>query len=350
MRTQNPTNASDASNLLWATSLILFMSASCAVYTSFVVQSVLTSLRTRDTMVVLLTDNGIVSDNKTMERSLNAAQQALEASGDLALALAIACAIVGIGLIARIWKYWMRVAPVLCLFLIVGCCNKPDKLPDVAPSPKGVELDRVGKDLDVIDSRVAAAVTVAREANGAGKPAVVESELSIAQSYLPKADEGDVAFARQRSEKASPAEYEAQRKKAAEKQKALELEWANLEKQVAANKAALIARDTRIAELTAELDRVKKDAAANLWTMAGVAIAAIGALATAFASPRVGIPLIACGAAIGAFPFVVDSPFFTYIAAGTMGCLALLGLWLAWDWVRDRVKATRPIDTDKPQP
>ena len=325
------------------------MSASCAVYTSFVVQSVLTSLRSRDTMVVLLTDNGIVSDNKTLERNLNSAQQALEASGDLALALAIACAIVGIGLLARIWKNWMKVAPVACLCLLIGCTSKQDKLPEALPAPKAGELDRVGKDLDVIDSRVAAAVTVAREANGAGKPAVVESELSIAQSFLPKAEENDVAFARQRSEKATPAEYEAQRKKAAEKQRALELEWAGLEKQVAASKAAMTARDARIAELTAELDRAKKDAAANLWTMAGVAIAAIGALATAFASPRVGIPLIACGAAIGAFPFVVDSPFFTYIAAGSLGCLALLGLWLAWDWVRDRVKASRPIDTDKPQ-
>lgn len=301
-------------------------------------------------MVVLLTPGGIASDDKVMERNLNAAQQALEASGDLALALAIACGIVGIGLIARVWKNWMRVAPAACLIFLVGCASKTDKLPDALPAPKGVELDKVGKDLDVIDSRVAAAVTVAREANTAGKPAVVESELSIASSYLPKATEGDVAYARQRSEKASPAEYEAQRKKAAEKQKAIELEWANLEKQVAANKAALIARDARIAELTAELDRVKREHEASIWTMAGVAMAVLGGLATAFASPKVGVPLIACGGAIGAFPYVVDSPYFGYVVAASLSCLALLGLWLAWDWVRDRVKASRPIDTDKPQP
>ena len=326
------------------------MAASCAVYTSFVVQSVLTSLRSRDAMVVLLTPGGIASDDKVMERNLNAAQQALEESGDLALALAIACAIVAIGLVARLWKNWMKVAPVLCMFALIGCSTKPDKLPDAAPAPKGVELDKVGKDLDVIDSRVAAAVVVAREANTAGKPAVVESELSIASSYLPKAAENDVAFARQRSEKASPAEYEAQRKKAAEKQKALELEWAGLEKQVAASKAALVARDARIAELAAELDRVKREHEASLWTMAGVAMAVLGGLATAFASPKAGIPLIACGGAIGAFPYIVDSPYFGYVMAGSLGCLALLGLWLAWDWVRDRTKASQPIDTDKPQP
>jgi hypothetical protein len=290
-------------------------------------------------MVVLLTPGGIASDDKNLERNLNDAQRALETSGDLALALTIACVIVASGLITRVVKS-MRLPVVLLAVLLAGCSTKPDKLPDAAPAPKASGLDQVGKDLDVIDSRVAAAVTVAREANTAGKPAVVESELSIASSYLPRAAENDVAFARQRSEKASPAEYEAQRKKAAEKQKALEAEWAGLEKQVVANKAAIAARDARISELSAELDRVKKEASANLWTMAGVATAVLGALATALGRVKAGVSLIACGAAIGAFPFIIDSPYTTYIVAGTMGCFALLGIWLAWDWVRDRTRAT----------
>ena len=315
------------------------MAASCAAYTSYVVQSVLESLQSRDAMVVLLTPNGIASDDKNLERNLNDAQRALEISGDLALALTIACAIVASGLITRVVKS-MRLPVVLLAVLLAGCSTKPDKLPDAAPAPKASELDQVGKDLDVIDSRVAAAVTVAREANTAGKPAVVESELSIASSYLPRAAENDVAFARQRSEKASPAEYEAQRKKAVEKQKALEAEWAGLEKQVVANKAAIAARDARISELSAELDRVKKEASANLWTMAGVATAVLGALATALGRVKAGVSLIACGAAIGAFPFIIDSPYTTYIVAGTTGCFALLGIWLAWDWVRDRTRAT----------
>ena len=53
-----------------------------------------------------------------------------------------------------------------------------------------------------------------------------------------------------------------------------------------ADKAALAARDKRIADLTAEVERVKKDAAANLWTLAGVGIAVVGAISTAFAGPR----------------------------------------------------------------
>ena len=231
----------------------------------------------------------------------------------------------------------MRLLLAVIALLVAGCKTTPPSLPDAVPAPKGIDLDKVGSQLDVIDSRVAAAVIVAREANTAGKPAVVDSELSVAQSFLPKPSEGDVAFARQRSEKATPAEYEAQRKKAAEKQAEAEKAWSVLSKQVEDNKAALAARDKRIEELTAEVDRVKKDASANLWTLAGVGIAVVGAIATAFVGPKVGIPLLACGAAIGAFPFVVDSPYFTYIAAGTLAAAAALGLWLLWDKVRDKV-------------
>ena len=319
------------------------MAASCAAYTSYVVQSVLDSLKSTDAMVVLLTDSGVASDDKKLEANLNAAQRALETSADLSLALTIACVIVATGLVARVIKS-MRFVILILMLPLVGCSifNKPAPLPDATPAPKGIDLGKVGTQLDVIDSRVAAAVVVAREANTAGKPAVVESELSVASSFLPAPSEGDVAFARQRSEKATPAEYEAQRKKAAEKQKAAEKAWSDLEGQVEANKAALAARDKRIADLTAEIDRVKKDAAANLWTLAGVGVAVIGALATAFSSPKVGIPLVLCGAAIGAFPFVMDSPFMPWVIGGTAGCLCLLLLWFAFDWVRDRVKERTP--------
>ena len=226
---------------------------------------------------------------------------------------------------------------IAALLALTGCRTSQEKLPDAVPAPKGIDLDKVGTQLDVIDSRVAAAVIVAREANTAGKPAVVDSELSVAQSFLPKPSEGDVAFARQRSEKATPAEYEAQRKKAAEKQAEAEKAWSVLSKQVEDNKTAIAAKDKRIAELTTEVERVKKDAAANLWTMAGVGIAVVGALATAFTGPRIGVPLLACGAAIGAFPFVVDSPYFDAITLSTVAVAAALGLWVLGDKARDTV-------------
>jgi len=170
---------------------------------------------------------------------------------------------------------------VIAVLALAGCSlfgpKKPDALPAAIPAAKAPDLSAVGSTLDVIDSRVAAAVTVAREANTAGKPAVVESELSVASSFLPSPTEGDLAYARQRSEKATPAEYEKQRAKAAEKQKAAEQAWQTLEAQVAASKAALAARDKRIEELTAEVDRIKKDAMSQTWTLVGAGLAVIGA-------------------------------------------------------------------------
>jgi hypothetical protein len=239
----------------------------------------------------------------------------------------------------------MRLLLVIALVALAGCKSKPAaELPPAVPAPKAVGLDTVGTKLDVIDSRVAAAVTVAREANNAGKPAVVESELSVAGSFLPKPTEGDLAFARQRSEKATPAEYERQRLKAAEKQKAAEAAWADLEKQVAANKAALAARDARIAELAAEVERVKKDASAQTWTLVGAGLAVTGALCVAFLGPRIGLPLLLCGAFCGSVPFIIDSPWFEYAAGATLVISCGLGLWWLADKVRDSVNKTPPAD------
>jgi hypothetical protein len=234
----------------------------------------------------------------------------------------------------------VRLLLVIALVALAGCKStpKPAELPPAVATPKEVALTSVGSTLDVIDSRVAAAVAVAREANTAGKPAVVESELSVAGSFLPKATEGDLAYARQRSEKASPADYERQRTKAAEKQKAAEAAWADLEKQVAANKAALAARDARIVELQAEVERVKSEASKNIWTLLGAGLFAVGALTTAFLGPRLGVPLLACAALAGSVPFIYDSPAFMWVAIGTAAIASGLCLWWLWDKVSDAVQ------------
>jgi hypothetical protein len=169
----------------------------------------------------------------------------------------------------------------------------------------------------------------------------VESELSVAASFLPKPTPQDTAYARQRSEKASPADYERQRTKAAEKQKLAEAAWADLEKQVAANKAALAARDKRIEELTQEVVRVKQEASNNIWTLVGAGLAVVGALTTAFMGPRIGLPLLLCGAFCGSVPFIIDSPWFEYAAGATLVISCGLGLWWLADKVRDSVNKPR---------
>jgi len=240
----------------------------------------------------------------------------------------------------------MRLLLAIAVLALAGCKSTPKaELPPAVATPKEVALTSVGSTLDVIDSRVAAAVTVAREANTAGKPAVVESELSVAGSFLPKPTEGDLAYARQRSEKATPADYERQRMKAAEKQKAAEAAWADLEKQVAANKAALAARDARIVELQKEVERVKAEASKNIWTLLGAGLFAVGALTTAFLGPRLGVPLLACAALAGSVPFIYDSPAFMWVAIGTAAIASGLSLWWLADKINDAVQDKKDDET-----
>jgi hypothetical protein len=235
----------------------------------------------------------------------------------------------------------------LASLLLVGCSSggSPElpKQPD-APTEAGI-VATVGKDIDKVDGRVAAAVQVAKE--NSDKPAVVKAETGVALSYLPVPSEGDLAFARQRATKMdakSYAEAEAYGKQLLAK---VESEWAKLESQQKEAKRVSDLKDARIVELTKEIDRVRNDAAANLWTMAGVAVAVLGAVATAFASPKVGVSLLACGAAIGAFPFVIESEYFTWIAGGFLLVCAALGVWVVWDKARDQVNQSEPPEEPK---
>ena len=227
----------------------------------------------------------------------------------------------------------MRSLLVIAL-LMAGCATSKAPLPVQPDAPtKESVVTTLGKDLDKTDHRVASAL-VAIERN-ADKPKVVVAESRLAQSYLPAPPEGDIAYAMARATKADPIDYKKPMEFGRKLATAVTLAWDKLE---ADQKRALEIsqlKDARIVELTAEVERVKKDAAANLWTMAAVGTAVLGALAMAFAGPRIGISLLASAAAIGAFPFVVDSEYFTYIAGGTLALAACLGLWYIWDKVRD---------------
>jgi hypothetical protein len=224
---------------------------------------------------------------------------------------------------------------VIALLAVTGCRTSAPVIPPQpeAPTQPGIIAD-LGKKWDVADQKVAAAVTVARE--NADKPEVVKAETGVALSFLPKPEEAELALARQRT-KGDQKEYATTMAFGQKLLAQLDADFDKVEKANAEAKRVSDLKDARIVALVAEVERVKKDAAANLWTLAGVAVAVIGAIATAFVGPKVGIPLLACGAAIGAFPFVVDSPYFAYIAASSLAIVAALGIWYLWDKVRDKV-------------
>jgi hypothetical protein len=229
------------------------------------------------------------------------------------------------------------VLPVVLLAL-AGCSSKPE-LPVQPNAPtKPDAVTTLGKDLDKTDHRVASAL-VAIERN-ADKPKVVVAESRLAQSYLPPPPPADVAFAEARAAKGSEIDYAKQMAFGRKLATAVNKAWDKLEEDQAEAKRVSDLKDKKIAELTEKIEQGKKD----IWTMAGVALAVIGGAVTALVGPRTGIPLLMCGGAIGAFPFVVDSPYFNYIAGGSLAVGCGLLLYLLWDYVRDKANETSPKD------
>ena len=232
------------------------------------------------------------------------------------------------------------------LALTTGCSmfSKPQaeipKQPDAPTQPDIVST--VGKDIDKVDGRVAAAVAVARE--NAEKPEVVKAETGVALSYLPTPSEADVAFARQRAGKADQKDYKAAEEYGKKLLAKINADWASMEAQQKEAKRVSDLKDARIKELQAEIERVKKDHAEQTWTWVGAGLAVIGALTTAFMGPKIGLPLLLCGAFCGAVPFIIDSPYFEYIAGGTLLVSSGLGLWWLADKVRDSVN--KPTNND----
>jgi hypothetical protein len=230
----------------------------------------------------------------------------------------------------------------LCL---TGCATSPDPLPKQpdAPTSQAV-VTTLGKDLDKTDHRVGAAL-VAIERN-ADKPKVVVAESRLAQSYLPPVPENDVAFSMARAAKGSEVDYAKQMAFGRQLAAAVTVAWDRLEKDQAEAKRVSGLKDARIVELTAEVERVKKDMASQTWTWIGGALAVAGALCTAFLGPRLGLPLIGCGMLCGAVPFIIESEFFAIIVGTTLAASAVLLLWVLWDKARDQVNA-KPYEPPK---
>jgi hypothetical protein len=243
----------------------------------------------------------------------------------------------------------MRLLLVIAWVALAGCkSSKPldaplPKQPDAPTKPDVVAT--LGKDLDKTDHRVGAAL-VAIERN-ADKPKVVVAESRLAQSYLPPPPPADIAFAEARAAKGSEIDYAKQMAFGRQLATAVNKAWEKLEADQSEAKRVSDLKDARIKELQTEIERVKKDAMSQTWTLVGAGLAVVGALTTAFLGPKIGLPLLLCGAFCGAVPFIIDSPYFEYAAGGTLIIAAGLGLWWLADKVRDSVRSN---DHDKTPP
>ena len=231
---------------------------------------------------------------------------------------------------------------------MAGCSTSsqaPLPLQPDAPTSEAV-VTTLGKEWDKADQKVAASVTIVKE--NADRPEIVRGETTVALSFLPPPSPEELALARQRA--ANPADQKAYGDAVAYGKKLLakiDADWAKVQ---ADQKEALRVsqlKDARIKELTAEVERVKQEASANLWTMAGVGCALLGALSMVWAGPKVGIPLLLSGAAIGAFPVIADSEWFSLTVITAIGLALCLGLWYLWDKIKDA--NNKPDEQPPPQ-
>jgi hypothetical protein len=187
----------------------------------------------------------------------------------------------------------------ILILVFLSACSSQEP---VASSP-GAPLEAIGEKQDKIDGRVAAAVVVAGEANDAGKPKVVKAELGIASAYLPKPSEADVAFARQRADRADVKQYEKEIQYAKKINDELTKVWAEAEKQKRLNEDNTRRLEAKVKELQDNQDK-------NWYTMAAMVcfgVALVMALMKQFM--RAGIASM-FGVFIGSFPRLMDTPWF----------------------------------------
>ena len=241
----------------------------------------------------------------------------------------------------------MRSLLAVISLLMAGCSTSPDPLllkqPDAPTSEAAVTT--LGKEWDKADQKVAASITIARE--NADKPAVVRGETTVALSFLPPASPEELALARARA--ASPENQKAYGDAVAYGKTLLakiDADWAKVQADQKRAYEISQLKDARIKELTAEIERVKQEASKDIWSLTGAGLAIIGALAFAFGGgPRIGLPLLLCGAFCGALPHIIDSPAFLWVGISTAAIASGLFLWWLADKVSDAVQDKKDDET-----
>ena len=223
----------------------------------------------------------------------------------------------------------MRSLTIIALSLaLTGCWSSSKKLPEPATDNglSGAEAN-YDKISDKIDSRVAAAITVAKD--NAKDEKTVTGELSVAQAMLDAPRPDDLAWAKARAEKGDEVFYAEQVKQSRELAAAMIAASKKYEAEKARKQAefdaALIAKDKefKALELSKNNDRLM---------FAGGALLAAG-IALMFFSPiakgkQFGAVLIVVGTILGGIPFVSGEPWFKHAIGWTIATVIIL--LIAW--------------------
>ena len=215
---------------------------------------------------------------------------------------------------------------VMTLLALVACTPAQDTLGTGTPSSDPADLAKLGTQIDKSDQRIAAAVTVARE--NADKPEVVKAETSVALAYLPKPDAQALEYVRNRVTRANPEEYKRAEDAGRKLLAVIDANFAKAEQDAQKNKAAIDNANKQIVALKAEVEEVRTEGIRNAFAVgAGVCFLAALSMALLGQYLRAGAAFVV-GGAIGALPFVFNSPYFLPAVAAGVFLLGALGLWL----------------------
>lgn len=232
-----------------------------------------------------------------------------------------------------------RIITIACLFL-TGCASWfTDESPEVTEGGQGV-VDAYADKGDLVMSRAAASVEVARVANKNGSPAVVEAELGVAAIYLPKPTVADLNFAKDRAAKADPKAYAKAQAVADAQQRELDALWNKVEQEKQKAKAALEAKQL-------ELDAAQSRLRELIWAGVGAAIILAGLAGMVWGS-AIGITkieaiaVIGTGVGVGSLPSVLESEKGPWVL---IPVASLIGLRLVlWFWQQAKPKAKPAIN------
>ena len=208
---------------------------------------------------------------------------------------------------------------VVALIALSGCDSIPPAIVQ-PPGPTSATAVQVAAAVqDNVDGKVAAAVTVARE--NLDKPKVADQELGVALSLLDKPSESELALARQRSERASAADYDAARKFGQKLLASLDAAQARIKADQEAAAKASAAKDARIADLSAELARVKAEGPRQtVLAVSGVCFLAALVLGLIGQYVRAGVSF-AMGTLTASLPILFDSKWFVPTLGGLLICV-----------------------------
>lgn len=197
--------------------------------------------------------------------------------------------------------------PFFVMFILTGCSWFTHRTDSSA-----VPADLFSDKTELVMSRAAAAVEVARAANKDGKPQVVENELSVASAYLPRPSVEDVEFAKKRTESKDSAVYSKALNVADSHNKKLNELRAAVEAEKQKAKDAIEAQEKKYEADRRMLITMIVAGVGGLGVAAGIAMLLLGFnKMNAFASIVTGVGVIASAT-------VFEAPWFGWLAAGTI--------------------------------